>query len=366
MSELLTPSQPEGNNNLSQEDVDRRFEEIMDAEGFENAIESPVDGYDIGQEVAVRPIAYTAEGKVDTTKPVELETGWSIRGTAPDGSYIITKEDGRTPDGKINYRTLIADAETLDSWQEDYAFDENARRDESRTQSESSPSDHDVTSQESTLDSLERVEPYSPDIPNYSTRVANLADRLATWLDEKAEKYEKTGGVKGYLNKVVRRIGSVAYRKSGLKAGVEKARDVSDKIESTVAISADKVRQTREELKARRAAAYERSLQRAIAREKQKQERKAQRKRQRQERREQKVMEYVESQKLSGKHARDRKNKEQVSVKDLQKKALYEYNYRGGSRPDFLDQEKPSKLKAARKNLGRVGFQSPLYMKERS
>ena len=229
-------------------------------------------------------------------------------------------------------RTALAEAETSDkeSALEDEAYDKNERR-EKDTPNRMSPD-------QPSLDSMERVDT-TPKSADYNTRIASSADRISKWLDSKAEKYEDNGGAKGLAKKALRRLGSAAYRKSGLKSGVESVKkgaeavdravdrtvDFVDRVDSTIT---DKVNETRNNRIKRRKEAHERALLRERTYRIRKQE------------------------KLERKKARS-------EAKKLEEKAKYEHNWRGAPLPDFLDEKKTKDAN----RLGRVGVRSPFYMK---
>ncbi len=288
---------------LSEYTADELRAALIDAEKREGK-ESP---YELGQEVIIRRHAYTANGERDHTKLGDLESGWKIENINEDGTYLLGKENGRLHDGREGHvkRDGVTALE-LQEWQN--AFDEIEKAEPEITV-ESAPAE-------------------------YDTMVGRAGNRISNALGERIDKWERIGGVKG----IMRKLGRLAYRKSGLKAsvnGVKRgAEAVGNGVDRTVlavdrakTATGNKISDTRESLKEKREALKKRSDEakkrreiRARAYRVRKEQRKQDRTRREQERREKEVMDYVESQK-SGKHRKER-------------------------------------------NMGRVGVRSPFYMKE--
>jgi hypothetical protein len=352
MSEKLAPSRPDQPNHdrvALSENENALFEQIAESYDNDNAAEAtnepgavpdngneqyalfntenPADArteeapskkeqettYEIGQEVTVRRNVYK-DGNVDFSQTGPLESGWVVESVAPDGSYVVGKEGGLTHDGRPGHLRKVVDAKTLKNWSEnqleDEAYTENARHNSPNRMNPNQPS----------LDSMERIS--GPESVDYNTRIGSQADRISKWLGSKAEKYENAGGVKGMARKALRRLGSAAYRKSGLKAtvegvksGVDKTKDFASRTAEAAGNAKDRTLDSMSDLAGRvEDAAYrpvdylrqkrDEALKRAAVRARERAAQKARheqiKREQAQTRREKEVLDYVASQETDG------------------------------------------------------------------
>lgn len=308
MSENLKSPQPE-RPELTDKEVDSQFDAIAD---YYDSHFKKVTSEALQQE---QPALFDIEGNVNPDL-VESPVQKTEKPQNPLELYSVDE-----------LRTALALAENnssnIEDQKEDEAYAENERRD------------------------TETSGEMSPDETDYNTRIATSVDRVSRWLGGKAEKYENAGGAKGLAKKALRRFGSATYRKSGLKAGVEKVQrgieavdraldrtidrvdQFSNDVEDKVLDAKDKYRKAREALASRCNAAHERTKKRAKQHERQR----------------------------AQKTARKLERTQERSEKE---KALYEYNWRGGPRPDFLDGKK---AEPKNKKMGRIGVRSPFYIK---
>lgn len=217
--------------------------------------------YEVGQEIAIRRHVYI-NGVRDDSKLGALEYGWKIEAINDDGTYLVGKEHGKLHDGREGH--IIRDgvtAEELTNWQKDYeeqledeAYAENKRRGQ------------------------------EIDWSHYDALFTSSTNRVSDILRKAADKYEQKGGLRGMAKRIIRRIGSAAYRKSGLKAGVDKVRNAKNRavrgidratnaIGSAIEKPFDMIQDLRIAIGERRLAARERAKKRALENMKRAQER---------------------------------------------------------------------------------------------
>ncbi len=273
MSEKLP--QPENNNELSRDAVDKQFSDILnynslgtdDSDKQLSMIDT--DGH-ISKELA--PEAPDAQGTLfDTegniTGELQLETKETSK---PLSEYSVDELRAALMDAESRESGITLDQAYAENDKRDAQAHEDVKLDEAYAENERFDSEGIDSTQEHAT---------TPESIDYTTRIGNATDRISQWLGNKAEKYEATGGVKGYAKKLLRRMGKAAYKRSGLEAGVNKTRlaadrinDFSDRVESSITDSIENRKKNKRE-------ALERRAKRA------------------QERREKNVMDYVNSQK---------------------------------------------------------------------
>lgn len=273
MSEKLSP-QPENNNELSRNAVDRQFSDIL---SYNN-----LDTDDSDKQLSMIDTDGRVSKELAPATPDAQGTLFDTEGNITGELQLETKEASKplSEYSVDELRAALMDAESRESDTTlDQAYAENDMRDaraHEDTKLDEAYAENERFDSENIGNTQEQVS--TPEVTDYTTRIGNATDRISQWLGNKAEKYEAVGGAKGYAKKLLRRMGKAAYKRSGLEAGVNKTRLAADKINDFADRVDESITNSIENRKKNKREALERRAQRA------------------QERREKEVMDYVKSQ----------------------------------------------------------------------